>query len=49
MAAGRGFSSGESALVGGALKKIVSTPGKTVSPEENIQNAGRTTAKPAFT
>ncbi len=30
-------------------KKIAPAPGRTVSPEENIQNVGRTPAKPPFT
>ncbi|MGB9342899.1 hypothetical protein, partial [Trichococcus sp.] len=46
---GRGFSSGEGPLAGGALKKSVPPPSKPVSPEVSIQNVGRTPAKPAFT
>ena len=48
-AAGRGFSSGEGPLVGGALKNFAPPPGRTASPEVSIQNVGRTPAKPAFT
>ena len=48
-ATGSGFSSGERPLHGGAFQKIASAPGKPISPEENIQNVGRTPAKPPFT
>ena len=48
-AARRDFSSGEEPLHGGAFQKIAPTPGKPISPEENIQNVGRTPAKPPFT
>ena len=37
-AARRDFSSGEEPLHGGAFQKIAPTPGKPISPEENIQN-----------
>ena len=48
-AAGRGISSDERPLAGGALKKMAPPPGRTASPEVSIQNVGRTPAKPAFT
>ena len=48
-ATGSGFSSGEEPLHGGAYQKIAPAPGKPISPEENIQNVGRTPAKPSFT
>ena len=43
------FSSGERPLHGGVYQKIAPAPGKPISPEENIQNVGRTPAKPPFT